>query len=123
MCVCVLFVGVDYDYNIYIKVDIVTGLSIVQVALCSGYYGIYPNAGRRIRGRLQIVATLLCLHNERAVRPPALRGIQMIQIYLVNGLQRSQICLTMEIHYDCLHNLRQSRRHHVASVLTYPNSR
>lgn len=31
--------------------------------------------------------------------------------------------LVMGFLYDCLHNLRQSRRHHVASVLIYPNSR
>jgi len=59
---------------------------IVQVTLGPSDDGIDPNTGRRIGCGLQIVASLLCFDNESAMWTSALRGIQVIQINLVDGL-------------------------------------
>lgn len=101
-----------------------TFVSVVNVALSTGDDSIDPDAGGRIAGRLQMVAALLCLHDERAVRSATLRRVHVVQVDLVDGLQNDGhnfeelIYLFVRNSHKPLDDIPKNTRHHAACAPT-----
>lgn len=60
---------------------------IIDIALCACDNSINPNPSSCIGSSLQVIAALLSLNDEGAMRTSTFGGVHMIQIYLVYGLQ------------------------------------
>lgn len=63
---------------------------VINISLSTSYYGIDPNSCSRIWCCLQMVAAPFCFHNECAMRSTTLRCIQMVQVYLIDGLPETK---------------------------------
>lgn len=106
---------------------------VVNISLSTSYYGIDPNSCSRIWCCLQMIAAPFCFHNECAMWSTTLRCIQMVQVYLIDGLcwkrnnnsdaMRSQIFETNKTSAMRQMNIPWSRHHPWVFARIYPNSR